>query len=336
MKLLLKKFGFILFLALFLVYSCRTEEIQLIETPPEEALEINSVVANLMMRISMNDGSGDNIIDHANCLDIVLPITVIVNGIEVIINTEDDFDIIEDIIDEFDNDTDTIEILFPITIILSDFTQVVINNSDELNNYASQCNGENEEDDDIECIDFQYPITASVFNTNNELIETIIIENDEDLYDLIEELDEDTIITINFPITVTLWDGTEIIINDMIELQTVIENAMDQCDEDDDYDHNDDDCDNCSANDLNTILTECENWIVDKLERNGEDLEDVYVGYLFNFFSNGTLTVDEGSNSFNGTWESSGTGNNITVDINISDLPDFNDPWILHEIDQET
>lgn len=334
MKLLLKKSGIIFFLSLFLFSSCRTEDVELIVTPENEALEINSAIANLMIRVSMNDGSNDNIIDHANCLDIVLPITVIVNGIEVIVNNEDDFDTIEDIIDEFDNDIDTIEIVFPITIILSDFTEIIINNSDELNDYASQCNGENEEDDDIECIDFHYPITASIFNTNNEIIGTIVIENDEDLYHLIEELDEDIIVTIDFPITVTLWDGTEMVINDMIELQTVIEGAINQCDEDDDYDHNDDDCDSCSSDILNSILTDCENWVVDKLERNDEDLEDIYVGYLFNFLSNGTLTVDEGGNTYNGTWESNGTGNNITVDINVPELPDFNDAWILHEIDQ--
>jgi hypothetical protein len=320
---------------LLLVLSCRTEEMELIETPTEEALEINSAIANLMLRVVMNDGSGDNIIDQANCLEIQFPFTVIVNGIEVIVNSEDDFDTIEDIIDEFDNDTDTIIIVFPITVILSDFTEVVINNLDELNDYASQCSGENEIDDDIECIDFHYPITASIFNTNNELIETIVIENDEDLYDLIEMLDEGIIVTIDFPITVTLWDGTDVIINNMQELQTVILGAIDQCDEDDDYDNNDDDCDNCTSSDLDAILTDCENWIVDKLERNDEDLEDQYTGFLFNFFSDGTLTVDEGGNTHNGTWSSSGDGNNISVDINIPDYPDYNDVWTLHEIEQD-
>jgi hypothetical protein len=317
-----------------LVLSCRTEEVELIETPTEEALQNNSTIAGLMLRVSMNDGSGDNIIDQANCLDIQLPITVIVNGNEVVVNTEDDLDIIEDIIDEFDDDVDTIEIVFPITIILSDYTEVVINNYDELNNYASQCNGENEVDDDIECIDFHYPITASIFNINNELIETIVIENDEDLHDLIEMLDDDIIVTIDFPITVTLWDGTEMAINNMQELQNVILGAIDQCDEDDDYDHNDDDCDNCTTGELESILTDCENWIVDKLERNDQDLEDTYVGYIFNFFTDGTLTVDEGGNTHSGTWSADGVGNNISVDINISDYPDFNDVWILHEIEQ--
>ena len=116
----------LLFLPVFLsVLSCRTEEMELIEAPTEEALGANSVIAGLMQRVSINDGSGDNIIDQANCLDIQLPFTVIVNGIEVIVTTEDDLDTIEDIIDEFEDDTDTIVIVFPITVILSDYTEVI-------------------------------------------------------------------------------------------------------------------------------------------------------------------------------------------------------------------
>ncbi|MGA1227281.1 MAG: hypothetical protein ACO3VF_08640 [Tamlana sp.] len=33
-----------------------------------------------------------------------------------------------------------------------------------------------------------------------------------------------------------------------------------------------------------------------------------------------------------GTWSATGTRNNITVTINIPDLPYFNNDWILHEI----
>jgi hypothetical protein len=127
-----------------------------------------------------------------------------------------------------------------------------------------------------------------------------------------------------------------VVINNFTELQSVIEGAIDQCDEDDDNDPNDDDCNNCTTQQLEDVLTGCSDWMVDKLERNDVDLEDIYVGYLFNFDANGTLTVDNSGNSFSGTWESSGTGNGITVTINIPNLPDFNDAWNLHEIEQMT
>ena len=71
----------------------------------------------------------------------------------------------------------------------------------------------------IECIDIQYPITALVFNQNNELIETVIINSDEELFEFLEDIDEDTIVTFDFPITVILWDGTTVIINNLTELR---------------------------------------------------------------------------------------------------------------------
>jgi len=334
MKLLYKTLG-ILMLFSVLLSSCRTEDMEIINNPSEDTFGINSTIANLLLRTATNDGSYDNIIDRASCFDIQLPVTVIANGIKVVINSEDDLDIIEAIFDEFTEDTDTLVIIFPITIILDDYTQLVINSQAELDAAAAQCPPENSVDDDIECIDIQYPITASIFNENNELIDTVIINSDEELFDFIEDIEEGDIITFNFPITVILWDGTTVEIQNFTELQSVIESAIDQCDEDDDNDHNDDDCNECTTQQLEDILTGCSDWMVDKLERDNIDLEDQYVGYLFNFDANGTLTVDESGNQFSGTWESTGEGNNITVTINIPNLSDFNDAWNLHEIQQQ-
>lgn len=315
--------------------SCRTEDDLAIDPPVEETIEANSTIANLMSRTATNDGSSDNIIDNASCLSVQLPVTVTVNGIELEINDDDGYEDIEDIIDLFDDDVDSVIISYPITVILTDFSTVVVNSDAELVALTANCVGENEDDDDIECIDFQYPITASVFDENNDLINSITINNDNDMYDFIDDLDEFAAVTINFPITVIFADGSTQTINSIQELENAIEIADDSCDEDDDNDFDDDDCDNCSTNDLDTVFADCSEWTVDKLERNDNDLEDNYVGYEFEFNSDGTILVTQGSNTFNGTWETSGTGNNISVIINVTGLSDFNDTWNLHEIEQE-
>ncbi len=315
--------------------SCRNEDDLNIEPPAEETIEANSVVANLLSRTASNDGSEDNIIDNASCLSVQLPVTVTVNGVELEINDEDGYEDIEDIIDLFDDDVDAVVISYPVTIILTDFSTVVVNSDTELIALASDCVGENEDDDDIECIDFQYPITASVYNENNDLIDTITINSDNDMYDFIEDLDEFAVVTINFPITVIFSDGNTQNVNSIQELANAIEAADDTCDEDDDNDFDDDDCDNCSTNDLSTLFADCAEWTVDKLERNDDDLEDNYVGYVFEFNSDGTILVTQGANTFNGTWEASGSGNNISVMIDITGLPDFNDTWNLHELEQD-
>lgn len=329
------------FLVLFSVIStlftsCRTEETEFIQAEEEQVLKPNSLVAGLMQRTAMNDGSNDNIIDSSNCFNIVFPVTVFANGIEITVNTEDDLNDIEAVFDEFDDDDDLIVIQFPITVILVDFTEVVVNNISEFNALSSNCNGENEIDDDIECIDFRYPITATIFNSSNEVIETIIINNDNDLYDFIDDIDENDIINIDFPITVILFDGTTLVVNDLNELENTIEIHQNDCDEDDDFDWNDDDCDNCTDTQLIDILTSCTNWMVDKLERSDNDLEDIYVGYLFNFLNNGIISVTSSGNMVTGTWEATGSANSITVIIDIPTLPDFNNSWNLHEISQTT
>lgn len=320
---------------LFTMTSCRTEDDLAIDPPTEETIEANSTIANLMANVAINDGSLDNIIDNASCLSIQLPVTVTVNGIELTINDEDGYQDIEDIIDLFDDDVDSVIISYPITVILTDYSTVVVNSDSELAALTANCVGENEDDDDIECIDFQYPITASVFDENNDLINTITINNDNDMYDFIDDLDEFAAVTINFPITVIFADGSTQTINSVQELEDAIEMADDTCDEDDDNDFDDDDCDNCTTNDLETVFADCSEWTVDKLERNDNDLEDNYVGYIFAFNSDGTILVTQGSNTFNGTWEASGSGNNISVVINVTGLPDFNDTWNLHEIEQD-
>lgn len=317
------------------IISCRTEDDLAIDPPIEETINANSTIADLISRTSQNDGSPDNIIDNASCLSIELPVTVTVNGTQITIDDEDGYEEIEDIIDLFDDDVDSIEISYPITIILADFSTVVVNSDAELVALAANCVGDNEDDDDIECIDFQYPISASIFDENNNLINTITINNDNDMYDFIEDLDEFAAVTISFPITVILADGTAQTINTIQELEDAIEMADDSCDEDDDNDFDDDDCDNCTTNDLETVFADCSEWTVDKLERNDNDLEDNFVGYVFEFNTDGTILVTQGANTFNGTWEASGTGNNISVIINITDLPEFNDTWNLHEIEQE-
>jgi hypothetical protein len=320
----------------FTMTSCRTEDDLQIDPPVEETIEANSTIANLMSRTATNDGSSDNIIDNASCLSVQLPVTVTVNGIELEINDEDGYEDIEDIIDLFDDDVDSVVISYPITVILIDYSTVVINSDADLAELTGNCVGENEDDDDIECIDFQYPITASIFDENNDLISSITINNDNDMYDFIDDLDEYAAVTINFPITVIFADGTTQTINSIQELENAIEMADDTCDEDDDNDFDDDDCDNCSTNDLETIFADCSEWTVDKLERNDNDLEENYVGYVFEFNGDGTILVTQGNNTFNGTWEASGAGNNISVTINITGLPDFNDTWNLHEIEQES
>ncbi|CAM1351690.1 hypothetical protein [Tenacibaculum crassostreae] len=327
------KFTLLLLSTLLILSSCRTEEFQIINPPTENALKADSPVAKLMTRTVLKDGSHDNIVDKASCLSIKLPVTVIVNSKEITIKDDDGFEEIEDIFNLFDDDVDKIEIVYPVTVILSDYSTITVNSDSELEGLMLDCKGENEEDDDIECLDFEYPFTASVFNENNDLILTITLENDEQLYKLIHDLKDYAAVTINFPIKVKLASGSVVTINNLEELKDAIEAVANTCDEDDDNDYDDDDCESCTTNQLKEIFAHCEVWRVDKLEISDVDYTDNYTGASFYFRDNNTVKIIKSSGDvFEGTWEASGEGTELKVTIDVDGFDKFNKTWTLHEI----
>ncbi len=328
------KNNILLLVILLFLTSCRTEKTELIQTSESDAFVVGAYIAELIQRTSSNDGSEDNIIDYANCFNIKLPISTTVNGLNIDINTKEDYKIVEYIFDEDEDDTDIISLHFPITIIQKDFSEVEIDNQIELSDYSKTCNGENESDDDIECLDFQYPITGSIFNSKNEVIDAITLDSDANLFQFINNLDNDDLVALNFPISVILFDNSNLEITSLTELANTIEAYDGGCDEDDDYDYNDDDCDDCNTEDLITKLTGCTNWYVDRLERNHTNYNNIYDGYYFNFSEDGTISVFWNDKSAYGTWIASGETNNIAVTIDIPDLPSCNNSWILSEIAQ--
>ena len=325
----------LLFSMTLLMTACRTEESRLIEANPDEVLKANTNVATLLRRTAMNDGSDDNILYHANCFSFELPITINANGLEVLIDSEEDLDLVEEIFDEFDDDEDAVEFIFPLTIILADFNEITINALEDLKDFADDCGGENSHDEDLECADIVYPLILSVFNTNNELIDTITLDSDRELYFFVDQLDDDDIVNVNFPVIIKLHDGTELEANNLDQLEEMLEDADDACDEDDDYDYHDDDCEMCTTDQLAEYLIACDAWYVKDFERNDNDLEEQYSGFTFNFLQDGSLEATDGTNTYSGNWSSTGTGNAIEMSIDIPDLPDFNLDWMLHELENE-
>jgi len=324
----------IFLLSCVLLTACKKEDTILVEAPSQDLLLVDSAVTDLVQKVSINDGSFDNIIDKSNCFNIKFPLHVTVNSHDIHVNSVEDYKAIEYLFDDEDHDTDVLQITYPVTIILEDFTEVVINSGFELNNHSNNCHGENEIDDDIECLDFQYPIIASTFNKVNEGIQTIRLVSDHELNVFLKNLHHDLIATMNFPINVTLADGSMEEILNITELEVIINEHKDDCDEDDDFDYNDDDCNDCNIEALTETLTNCHGWTVDKLMHDSVNLDRVYESYHFNFSADGSITVDASTYITHGTWSASGTKKNITIKIDIPELPLCNNDWILQEMSE--
>lgn len=342
----------IISLMLLLVsYSCR-EELSIYETENNQpGLESSSNAAGLMQRVSLKDGSIDNIIDNSSSISVKLPVTVVANGITVHVNTEDDLATIERIFNEFNDDDDELTITFPITVILSDFSEVLIRDEDEFEEIIEE--HDSELDDDIECIDFVYPIKVSTFDVITEQLETLTINDDKTMFNFLDDIDDDDIINIEFPILMILSDGTPVTITNLNEMETAIDNAQETCDEDDD-DSDDDGSDSDDGSDdsdgddddgvddddpqLNQFmesLTSCPQWTIEKLEIDDEELEETYQDYTFSFTTDNKFVAYKGTAAFSGTWDSYKNGENIILVIKLPDFPNLSSSWSLEDIEED-
>ncbi|WP_143067822.1 hypothetical protein [Olleya namhaensis] len=308
-------------LVLMLFFSCQNEESEIVNQQ-DDLISGNSTIANLISNTVLNDGSIDNIIDYANCLEVVLPVTITTNGVTVTIESITDYNVLETLLEAFTTDDDIIGITFPITVVLNDYSQIVINNQDELEGQIENCNGENEADDDIECIDFQYPIAFSIYNTDFQVTEVTIIEDDQALYLFLESLQGPILASLNFPVTMVLANGDTIEVNSNQELENAINDADGNCDEDDDYDYTDDN--DCTQIDVSDYLLSCGQ--IPSLN-----------GYTPSFttfsFQDNTIisTLFEGDLFYDGSWDIATIGGYLYVFIDFNGLEEYNGQWKVVE-----
>ena len=317
------------FFAFLMFSSCQDEVMEITEPNEEQTFEANSEVAELMSKVATFDGSKDNIIDGANELSLKLPVTVIANGEQIVVASEEDYNKIEANFDAFEDDDDSLEIVYPVTVTLRDHSDVDVNSRTELD--ALRDNSTDEEDDDIECIDFKYPISFSVYDSNFQVIDVITVENDTQLYRFIHNLEPGILVSLNFPVTMIYADGSTIEVNSYLQLGRVILEARHSCDEDDDNDYNDDDF---TVERLNSLLVSCP-WLVHDIRRSDNDLRDDYFEYIIVFNEDGTVKVRaRNGNVFVGIWETSITDHGAKINLEFDNLFDFTLNWFVYEIEE--
>ncbi len=286
----MKKIQLLLYFALLYLcialFSCQEEEKEFIDETPEDTITANSPLTGLLLRTSQNPGTYDDLIDGNGCASVLLPVTVVANGQQVTINTPEDILLIEQIFNQFPNDTDTLEISFPITLELFDFTQVTVNNQIELDALAATCSSNNTE---IGCLDFVYPITFFTYNADQQQTGNITINNDLGLFGFLQGLGPNDYISLDFPISVILADGSTSEVNSNQQLQALILDCVANTDTDPiDISQ--------FEEDLTTGVWYVEYFFDDY------DETDNYAGYEFTFAVDGTAQAVKSGNTVAGTW----------------------------------
>lgn len=322
-----------LFLAAFFalsVFSCQNEETEINSPDNQEVIAGDSALASFMSSVTANYGAYDDILDDASCFSIELPVTIVVSDITITIETLEDLEELEDLFEDFDDEDDILDFIFPITIIFNDHSEIVIENESQLEEWIASCEINDEDDDVIECVDFVYPISFSVFNSDFNIVDTVVIESDQALYAFLEGLEDDDnalIVSLNYPITLQYANGDTIEVNSNEELANAIEAAEDDCAEDDeDYD-----CE-LELEEVESYLLECAFDV--EIENDEDDLVDTL---QFNFSQSGELIVTGDATVVDtGSWDLLET--DLGIKLVIEGLQTFtiaNGLWLLEDCDDD-
>ncbi|GAA0725125.1 hypothetical protein GCM10009430_30300 [Aquimarina litoralis] len=210
------------FVLLSISTSCQEEELEVVDPNIDNTIPQNSQLAGLMRNIVTHDGSYDDVVDGGNCFSVNLPYSITQNGQPLIIDSIEDYSSL--------SDSDDIQIQFPIKITRADHVVETIENQNNLDKLANTCQIR---DEDIECVDFVYPFIFATFDSNNNIIATTEMFHDAQVFGFMEGLNENTVVSINYPIQLLLSNGEFLQIAHNTDLLSGIEAFQQSCEEND-------------------------------------------------------------------------------------------------------
>jgi len=188
----------------------------------------DSQTASNLKRTSMYDGSFDDFLDGMSCSSIVLPVVAKVNDIQLSILTQSDYQLVLNILGEITNDTDIINLQFPLTVKTSNYTEVVVTNQAEFDALMDACETlESEGKGAISCIDIDFPITILTYSLTLEQTGSVVINSEQELYTYMNNFGNNELFTIKYPIAATLNNETVISITSDLDLQASISDCLD-------------------------------------------------------------------------------------------------------------
>ncbi len=303
--------------------SCQKEEETIIQDDTESFVN-NSPIAGLLARTSQNPTSNDNVLDNSSCFSVQLPVTVIVNGQQITVTEGADYQTIQEAIDEFSTDDDLINFVYPITIIYQNFQTQVLQDADDLDEALDEC-GEDDGFDEIDCITLVYPITISVYDSNNQLANTVTITNNSNLFNFLTNLTNNVYATINYPISAVNSSGQTIVINSNNELENFIEDGIDDCDDDN----------SGSGNSESTLVQTLivGSWHVSYAVYDETVETNYYNGYNFTFNSNEVVFAQRNSSTVEGDWDIDDENGYLRLSLNFdeSSLENLETNWRVIE-----
>lgn len=319
----MKKLLYLLPLLFMLVtISCQEEEnVEEGVTPDENTFEVSSDFASTLELMAMYPGAWDDFLDGSSAISFQLPITVTVNNITLTIEEYSDLQLVMNVMNAFSNDDDALTFSFPVTVILADATTVTIENEQALLAIFAEYN--TVDVDPVECADFVYPISYYVFNANQEEIDSVVINNDAELYLFLSTLTPTYFVSMEFPIQV-IHNGETQTVTSNTQLQTLVDSCTEEIDEPY-YD--------ISIDELITGLQTCP-WSIGMIASEGVDLTPEFELEYFTFNTDFSLFFTYNSNVYVGDYTVAlNNDGNFEVSINVPlTFPVLHNTWVITDI----
>lgn len=166
----------------------------------------------------------------------------------------------------------------------------LIQKDDELFNLLERVTKEEDNPmQDIVCIDFIYPINLVIYNSNLESIGSVTIIGDENFSAFLGFLPAENSLSISYPISTTLADGTEFTVNNNAELKL----AIDSCSREDIISY----CNGLFSSSTPSIVVPC----VWKVQYNATG-DNKYLSGYFDVNIDGTIKFYYENQEYLGSW----------------------------------
>jgi len=303
------------------IIGCQKEEETIIQDDTQ-TFTSSSALSGLLLRTSQFPTAFDNVLDSSSCFSVQLPVTVIVNNQQIVVSNQLDYQLVQNAINQFSNDDDIVNFVYPITIVYQNFQTQILQNSNDLDDVLDECD-EDDGFDEIDCININYPIVLNIYDSNNQVANTITITSNSMLFNFLSNTNSSTLLAVVFPISVTNSNGQNVVINNNAELENFIEDSISDCDDDSNGGSN-----NTTLTQIFTSGTWYISYFFDDV-----DETNYFNGYNFTFNSNGSSLAVKNSNTINGTWNiynDSGT-EKIVLSFDGSLLDEIEDDWRIIE-----
>jgi hypothetical protein len=126
------------------------------------------------------------------------------------------------------NQDDDIEIIYPVSVVFSNYEVHEIKSSSEYQILKAQCEDNFNIQPNI-CFDFDYPLIINEFNEANATFSSYEFVNDKDTYEHMDNLHQSDVFELQYPINLLDSNSRNLIIESNADFEAVIESSGSEC-----------------------------------------------------------------------------------------------------------